>query len=147
MTVYELIEKHEGRRNRKYRCPAGAWTIGVGWNMDANRLPDDISDYLKRNGEITDTMIDRLLETSIRHATADCRVLFPAFDTFSDNRRMALIDFVFQLGFRRALQFKKTIAAVNTQKWTEAAKEMRNSKWYEQVPNRAKTITQMIEEG
>lgn len=147
MDVYEFIEKHEGRRARPYLCPAGANTIGVGWNMDANELPPDVSHFLTENGHITDEMIDRLLKTSVRQAVADCRVLFPNFDGIDDARRMALTDFVFQLGFRRTRQFRRAIAAINTNRWEDAAKEMRDSAWYTQTPRRAQEVTDIIETG
>jgi lysozyme len=147
MTVYEFIEKHEGRRKRVYQCPAGANTIGVGWNMDANELPQDISHFLAQNGYITDEMIDRMLKTSVRQAVADCRVLFPNFDGIDDARRMALTDFVFQLGFRRARQFRKAIAAINTGRWEDAANEMRDSLWFTQTSRRAQEVTDIIETG
>lgn len=147
MTVYDLIEKHEGRKAKPYKCPAGHDTIGVGWNMEANPLPPAIAEHLKKHGRITQEMIDELFQTSVRQAVADCRVLFPEFDLFSDARRMALIDFVFQLGFARARRFVHSIAAINTNRWADAAKEMLKSRWAEQTPKRAETITDMIEEG
>jgi len=113
MTIEEFIEKHEGRRKKPYKCSAGANTIGVGYNFDANPLPKNIADYLKAHGEITDAMIAQLLKESILTAVLDCGDLFPDFDNFSDNRRMALIDFVFQLGKHRASQFIHAIADVS----------------------------------
>lgn len=147
MTVSELLTKHEGRKKKPYKCPAGANTIGVGWNYDATPLPTDIAASLAKHGQITEEMIDRLLEISIRHATLDCRVLFPEFNQFSPVRQMALIDFVFQLGFRRARCFAKSIAAINTGRWEDAAKEMQDSAWYQQVPKRAQRICEMVELG
>ena len=99
MTIYSLLEKHEGRKHKPYRCTGGKRTIGIGHNFDDNPLPQHIADYLKKNGQITDDMVDELLETDILHATADCCVLFPGFDSFSERRKMALVDFVFQLFF------------------------------------------------
>lgn len=147
MTVYEFIEAHEGRKDEPYKCSAGHWTIGVGWNMDANPLPPYIEYYLKQNGRITNAMADHLLVISVRSAIADCRVLFPNFDEFTNSRRMALIDFVFQLGFKRARTFVRAIAAVNTGRWEDAAAEMRDSAWAHQTPNRAAEVTDMIEAG
>jgi len=147
MTIEEFIEKHEGRRNKPYKCTAGHNTIGVGWNMDANLLPPKIADYLKENGEITDAMIDQLLRLSIMVAISDCNALFPSFDDFSDNRRMALIDFVFQLGKHRANNFVHAIAAINTGRWEDAANAMRDSAWFHQVPNRAAEVTELIKNG
>lgn len=148
MTLRDMLAEDEGRRNKKYRCTGGAWTIGVGWNMDANPLPPDIAAHLEKHGQITDAMIDRLLDISIRHATADCHVLFPEFKSFPPARQMALINFVFQLGYRRALTFKHAIAAINTGRWADAAHELRTSRWYEQTqPSRRNRIIEFIQEG
>lgn len=149
MTIYELLKKHEGKRNKPYLDNAmpPKKTIGVGWNIDANPLPADIDSYLKAHGEITDEMVNTLLSISVKRATADCRDLFPAFDEFTENRQMALIDFVFQLGKKGASRFVSSIAMINTGRWEEAAENMMKSLWAKQVPNRAKEITQMIEEG
>ena len=103
MTTQKFIEGHEGRRNKPYKDTAEPpkTTLGVGWNMDANPLPDDIQEYLNANGEITDEMVDRLFSISLDRATVGCKDLFPDFDNFSDNRKMALIDFTFEMGDRR----------------------------------------------
>lgn len=147
MTIEQFIENHEGRRKKPYKCPAGANTIGVGYNFDANPLPKKIADYLKEHGEITDAMIDQLLKDSILTAVIDCDSLFPDFEHFSDNRRMALIDFLFQLGKTRASKFHHAIAAINTGRWNDAANAMRDSAWAHQVPHRAEEVTELIEEG
>ena len=147
MTIYSLLEKHEGRKHKPYRCTGGKRTIGIGHNFDDNPLPPHIADYLKKNGQITDDMVDELLETDILHATADCCVLFPGFDSFSERRKMALVDFVFQLGFNRARKFIHSIACINTGRWEKAGEQMRKSAWAEQTPNRAIEIISMIEEG
>ena len=147
MTIYSLLEKHEGRKHKPYRCTGGKRTIGIGHNFDDNPLPPHIADYLKKNGQITDDMVDELLDTDILHATADCCVLFPGFDSFSERRKMALVDFVFQLGFNRARKFIHSIACINIGRWEKAGEQMRKSRWAEQTPNRAKEIIEMIEEG
>ena len=146
-TISELITKHEGRRSKPYKCSAGANTIGVGHNIDANPLPADIAKHLKETGSIDNEMIARLLAMDIIRAASDCKKLFPEFNSFSHNRRAALIDWCFQLGFTRASRFVTSIACINTGRWSEAAEAMRNSKWAEQTPNRAAEITDLIEEG
>ena len=91
MTIKEFIEKHEGRVDHIYLCPAGYKTIGVGWNMESNLLPNHILSYLNKNSKITDDMIDELLDVSINRAQVDCKKLFPNFDNFDENKRIALI--------------------------------------------------------
>jgi lysozyme len=147
MTAREFITKHEGRKNRPYKCPAGFNTIGVGWNMDANPLPKDIADYLKANGRVLDDHIERLLTMSINNAVSGCKKLFPEFEQMSDNRKMALTDFIFQLGQGGARKFIHTIAAVNACQWEDAADFMRDSLWARQCPNRAAEVTELIEAG
>ncbi|MDD4060464.1 MAG: glycoside hydrolase family protein [Kiritimatiellae bacterium] len=147
MNAHELIARHEGRRLTPYRCPAGARTIGVGWNLDANAPPDDIARHLQAHGSITDAMADRLLKISVRRAVADCRVLFPAWDGIDPARRMALTDFVFQLGFARARCFVHAIAAINTRRWDDAARHLLDSAWARQTPRRAREVAEIIETG
>lgn len=158
MTIEQFIEKHEGRSKKPYKCTAGANTIGVGWNMDANPLPKNIADYLKKHGEITDTMIDILLSLSVKNAISDCLDLFPNWDNISVNRRMALIDFVFQLGKHRTSHFINTIAAINTGRWADAAEGIRKSLYWKQLGGdppgtddgkleRPEEVAEMIEVG
>ena len=145
--IAAFITKHEGRRRKPYKDSLGVQTIGVGWNMVSNPLPPATQAYLTEYGEITEEMIDDLLERSIRHTNADCHVIFPDFESFTDNRQLALLDFVFQLGFSRVKMFIHTLAAINTGRWEDAANEMRQSVWAKQVPTRAAEIIQMVKEG
>lgn len=147
MTIEEFIEKNEGRRSKPYKCTGGANTIGIGHNIDAKGLPSDIEKYLKQNGKILDEHIDRLYIIDEGHAVSDCKKLFPNFKNFSHNRKVALTDFVFQLGYDRASKFVHAIAAINTGRWEDAAKEMRDSAWFKQVPVRAQEVTDLIEAG
>jgi len=147
MTLKEFITADEGRKLTPYKCPAGAWTIGVGHNMDAKPLPADIAAHLHKHGAITNEMADKLLEADIREATADARVLYKNFDTMSQVRQSALVNFLFQLGFHKARGFKKANKAINTEDWPTAAKEMLDSKWARQTPQRAQRIATIIEGG
>ena len=143
----KLLIKHEGYKKEPYRCSANKLSVGVGHNVDANGLPEDIQAYLDENGFITDEMIDLLLETDISIAAADCRELYPNFDLFSDNRQMALIDFLFNVGRSTASSFKNTNRAINEERWSDAADNFTKSLWYKQVKNRAVTIVSMIRKG
>lgn len=142
-----MIDRHEGNRLKVYRCSAGRRTIARGWNLDSNKLPKRIQDYLDKNKCITPEMSDELLIISVDRAISDCYRLFPEFDSFSDNRRLALIDFVFQVGLTTARTFIHTIAAINREHWEDAAARMRESRYAHQVPGRAGEIIDMIEMG
>lgn len=143
----EMIKRHEGYSNKPYSCPAGKKTIGYGHNIDANILPSDISAYLKENGKITPEMADALLDIDIKMADASCHRIFPKFDEFSENRRTALTDFLFNVGERTARTFKNTISLINQGLWEAASRNMEKSLWFDQVGNRSREIVGMIKEG
>lgn len=119
----ELLERHEGKRKRPYPCSAGKITIGIGHNLDAHDLPEDI--------------IQRFFHTDINESINTCTVLFKAWQWIPDMKQVVLANMAFQLGHNKLSGFKKLIAAVNTKDWQEAAKEMKDSKWYVQSGNRS----------
>lgn len=143
----EMLTRHEGERLAPYRCPAGKLTIGVGWNIDANGLPGDIRAYLDEHGKITPEMSGRLLDMAIETAIQGCEKLFPSLSSFSENRRDALVDWMFNLGYGKASGFVKAVKAINNQDWELAADHLKDSAWYKQVGKRAVEIIKMIKEG
>jgi len=147
MTARELIKNHEGLRLKRYRCPAGAWSIGYGWNLDEWPLPPEIASYYRLNSRITEGMADYLLDVALSGVLHDCRDLYPGFDDFSERRRAALTDFLYNLGVVRAAGFKKMRAAIQAGDWNRAADEMYDSKWRKQVGKRAQTLIGMVREG
>jgi lysozyme len=132
-SLKNMLTRHEGRKKKRYLCSRSHWTIGVGWNIDAWPLPVDIAAYLSVHGEITEGMIDRLLDISITSATNNCRDIYPGFDGFSERRRFALIDFVFNLGAKGATGFKKMRNAIISGDWNEAANQIQDSAYWRQL--------------
>ena len=128
-----MLIRHEGWRKKRYKCSRGHWTIGVGWNLDAWPLPPDIAAYERVHGEITEGMIERLLDISVETATVQCRDIYPGFDGFSEARRFALVNFVFNLGGFGALGFKKMRKAIIAGDWAEAAEQIRDSEYWRQL--------------
>jgi lysozyme len=142
-----LLIRHEGLRLKPYQCPAGKWTIGVGHNMDANPLPDMIQHQLDTFGSITEDMAMELLDHDLLDAIFNCRRLYRDFEKFADRRKMALVDFVFNIGVRTARTFERTNRAINRGDWEAAAQGFEKSLWYRQVNHRAVEIVSMIREG
>jgi len=133
--LLDQLKKHEGVRSHVYDCPMGYQTIGVGRNVDPNGgigLSDDEIDYL--------------LENDIRR----CERELDRFKWFSDLdvvRQDALINMCFNLGFTRLLKFKNMLGALAEEKYMLAAAEALDSKWAQQVGQRAKDIAHMFEHG
>ncbi|MDD4308542.1 MAG: glycoside hydrolase family protein [Thermoplasmata archaeon] len=143
----EMLRQHEGLRLKRYRCTAGHWTIGYGWNLDAHALPGEMASYERVNQRITKEMAEELLEISANAAIRDAQEIYPALNTYSEARQCALADFVFNVGAGTALKFKNTNKAIYEGRWNDAARGFENSLWFKQVGGRAVKIVQMIREG
>lgn len=143
----EQLVKHEGLRLKPYHCPAGKLTIGVGHNIDAHPLPDVLAHHLDTFGCISEDMAYELLEWDVAQSVTDCNRLYRDFDKFSERRQWALIDFVFNVGFRTAKSFYNTNRAINRGDWQAAAEGLKKSLWARQVGSRSDTIIEMVRNG
>ena len=142
-----MIKRHEGWKLKPYLCPAGKQTIGAGFNFDANPFPPDILSFMRLYGRITEEMAERLLTISIDSAAYQCRDIYPEFDSFSEVRQNALIDFILNVGAGTAQKFKKMQKAIYFGNWHAAADEMVDSAWFHQVGDRGPEIVGMIRTG
>ena len=133
MTLKELLIKHEGKRLRPYKCPAGKLTIGVGRNLDDNGITEEEAMYL--------------FDNDIKAIISSCRETFAWFAFLDNVRQAVVVSMVFNLGLGRFLGFKNTIAAIRDKDWNKAADNMLQSKWAEQVGHRAIELAEMMRDG
>jgi len=135
---YEKIEKqlinHEGEKLKPYRCLAEKLTIGVGRNLEGKGISKEESRHLLKNDilECYRDLSDNIFQRQ--------------FESFPENIQHILINMRFQLGPQRFRKFRKMISAVMLKSWPDMIKEMKDSAWYRQVPNRANDLIKMIEE-
>jgi lysozyme len=127
------LTTHEGLRLKPYRCPAGKLTIGIGRNLE--------------DKGITEQEARMLLENDIQECLDDLTPLFDDFDALPEPVRQVLVEMRFNLGPGGFRQFKKMIAAVNARNFIEAAVQMKDSRWYRQLGNRADSLTAMMEKA
>ena len=92
-------------------------------------------------------MIDILLDEDIEDAITDCKRLYPGFESFTESRQDALIDFLFNVGYGTAKTFKTTNGYINAGEWEKAADGLLNSLYAKQVGKRAEEIAEMLREG
>lgn len=128
----ELLVRHESLRLTPYRCTAGRLTIGVGRN---------ISDK-----GITESEAMFLLDNDIEECTRDlANTIFKGmFYSFPTNIQSVLCNMRFQLGYSGFRNFKRMIKAFQEWDFAEAAVQMEDSAWYEQVTPRAKELIKMV---
>ena len=85
-----------------------------------------------------------LLDNDIKDAKAAARRLIRTFDKLSDDRKIALVSMVFQMGERGVSKFRNMIKCIEMQSFDIAATEMLDSVWARQTPNRAKRLAEMM---
>ncbi len=142
--IKEWIEGWEGRRSRVYADTKGHPTIGVGFNLDRpdarGHIEDLGLDYDQvRAGlvNLSNEQIDQLFDADVDRAIADARALVSNFDSMPEAKQKVVVDMVFNLGAKGFADFRNTINAIEQEDWQRAAREMKDSRWYGQVGNRA----------
>ena len=131
--LIEQLKIHEGMKLKPYLCTSKKLTIGIGRNLD------DVG--------ISKEEAEMLLKNDIYEATNQLLNAFPFMATFSDVRISAMINFTFNVGIGTVRKFSNTIEYLKNEDWDAAADEMMDSKWAEQVGDRAIQITEQIRTG
>lgn len=127
------LELDEGKRSKMYLDTVGKWTGGVGRNLSDRAFSED--------------EIQLMLANDIALATKDARSLVPGLDNLDDVRQEVLVNMAFNLGYARLSGFKRFLAAVNTSEFAQASLEMLDSKWAQQVDERAVRLSKAMRFG
>ena len=86
-----------------------------------------------------------MLENDIIRVMAELDEHIPWWKDLSQTRRHVLVDMAFNLGIFGLLKFQNTLKAIQEERWADAAVEMLDSRWSQQVGQRAKTLAKMME--
>lgn len=131
--VYARLSIDEDRRKRIYTDTVGKISGGVGRNLTDRGFRDD--------------EIDLMLANDVREAVGECRRLFRNFDSITEVRQEVLVNMMFNMGYGRLAGFKKMVAAVLAGNWPQASREMLDSKWADQVGDRAERLSSAMTKG
>ena len=129
----EQLIVHEGMKLKPYHCTAGKLTIGVGRNLDDVGISEE------------EAMI--MLQNDIKIAEDELARNHPWVAELDVVRRDVLTNMVFNMGITRVNKFVKTLAAVRSGYYEEAATEMLSSRWADQVGNRAHELAEQMVSG
>jgi lysozyme len=150
--IYNFIKANEGSSGKIYKDPAGNLAIGIGFNIDrpfAKKWFQQLGiDYnAARNGSkiLTDDEIKKLFQRDAELALLNAKKFVSNFDSLPYDVKLVLIDMSFNLGENRLSKFIKLKNALEKNDFQEAAKEMKNSKWYNQVKNRGEKLVAMVQ--
>ncbi len=136
-TLKDHIKKEEGFRNKVYLDHLGNRTIGYGHLCLPNEKWDDEKIYDSKE-------LNKTFEYDFNIACNDAEKLI-AKNSIHPDAFCVLIDMCFNMGSPRVSKFKKMFAALEVQDYQTASKEMLDSKWANQVPNRARRLSENME--
>lgn len=130
-TLYELLEKDEGYRQFPYKDTRGNTTVGIGRNLESRGISRDEALYL--------------LQNDVKAVVSELLHVYLWVNNLSDVRKIVLINMAFNMGVPELLQFRSMWNALEARNYELAAKEMLNSEWAKQVPNRAERLAHFME--
>lgn len=141
LTLEKQLIRDEGMRLDVYLDHLGKATVGVGHLV----LP---SDKLKVGDTISNSKALQMFRKDIQVSKRDA-VIFVGADKFKSlptDIQNVVTNMAFNLGATRLAKFKNLKAAIQKGDYKAMAKEMKDSKWYKQVPNRANRLISVVEE-
>lgn len=137
---------HEGLELKPYLDTEGVRTIGVGRNMEANPIEDEIGRRLDSRGITRDEAI-LLLNNDITKVVRQVKNNIPSYFNVSESRQHVLLDMAFNLGISGLLKFRNMLSALERRDFRRASEEMLDSRWARQVGRRAQTLSLMMRSG
>ena len=111
-------------------------TCGIG-----HLITESDEEHGKPVGEtVTQERVQSLFNLDIAITIEDCKRLYPDFDELPEEAQLIIANMCFNLGYPRLSKFKDMKAAVNARDSAAAGAAMIDSRWYTQVPNRARRL-------
>ena len=146
--LIEQLKIDEGFSSVVYKCPAGANTVGYGYNLDSNSLHLSSLEinHAFRNG-MGEVEAERILILMVKKTVEELQRIFTNWNDISKPRQDALTNMCFNLGVTRFLKFKKIIALIESGDFDAASQEGLNSIWAKQLPARSKRVMELLKQG
>ena len=136
----EEIAADEGCKYEVYLDHLALPTCGVG-----HLITENDEEYDKPVGTVVEEeRVRRLFALDIAVTIDECKVLYPDFDDFDEELQHILCNMMFNMGRPRLSRFKLMQAAIDNKDFNEAAEQMIDSRWHDQVPNRAKRLVKRM---
>lgn len=131
------LKGDEDVRKHVYKDHLGFFTIGVG------RLVDE----RKPGSGLRPSEMDFMLQNDIDERIEALTRRLPWFQNLDDARRGVLLNMSFQMGVDGLMGFKNTLAMVESGDYMGAARNMLQSKWANQTPERASRLADQMRTG
>ena len=136
----EELKTDEGVKYEVYLDHLGLPTCGIGHLI----TDSDPEHGLDVGTEIGEERVNELFEQDINITIDECKKLYYDFDELPEEAQLIICNMMFNMGRPRLSRFHKMKRAVDNREWEEAANQMKDSRWYKQVTNRADRLVQRM---
>lgn len=138
MDFQDRIKSEEGYRAVPYLDNAKAKNPTVGWGLNLN---DPVARNIMKS---VGGNPDKAFEMRYKIAVQDAGQLIPGLGKLPNAVREVATDMSYNMGLPTYQKFQKHLAAMRVGDWRTAAKELMNSDYATQVPNRAQRNYQLL---
>ena len=132
----EELKIDEGVKYEIYLDHLSLPTLGVGHLIKDT----DPENGLPVGTKIEEERVNELFDEDIQVTIQECKYLYNDFDDLPEEAQRIIANMMFNLGRPRLSRFLKMKQHVDNRDFVSASEEMKNSKWYRQVTNRAQRL-------
>ena len=134
------IAEDEGCKYEIYLDHLGLETSGIG-----HLILEGEPEYGKPVGTVVEQdRVNQLFKLDMAITIDECKVLYDDFDDLPEECQHVIANMMFNMGRPRLSKFKGMKAGCDARDWNKMADEMVDSRWHDQVPNRAKRLVKRI---
>ena len=130
------LEDDEGIKYEIYKDHLGYPTFGVGHLVRES----DPEHGMPVGTPVDEARVAEAFEQDVETVLEDCCRLYSDFDELPEEVQRIVANMMFNLGYPRLSAFRGMKAGVDARDWDKAADEMIDSRWYNQVTNRAERL-------
>lgn len=136
----EELKIDEGVKYEIYLDHLSLPTLGVGHLIKET----DPENGLPVGTKIEEERVNELFDEDIQVTIQECKYLYNDFDDLPEEAQRIIANMMFNLGRPRLSRFLKMKQHVDNRDFVSASEEMKNSKWYRQVTNRADRLVERM---
>jgi lysozyme len=137
MTIIDQIKRDEELRLTAYKDSLGYDTIGYGHCFKAHAEPIQPT--------CTEAEAENWLREDLHSVYIDIGRKLPWIFGLGEIRRAVFVNMAFNLGIAGLLKFEKTLAAAEFGNFDIASREMLDSLWARQLPERSARLARQLE--
>jgi lysozyme len=136
----EELKVDEGVKYEIYLDHLGLPTFGIGHLV----LDSDVEHGQEVGTPVSEDRVIEAFASDVDVVLKDCAILYPNFEALPEEVQLIIANMMFNMGRPRLSKFKGMKRGVDAGDWYAAAAEMVDSRWYQQVTNRAdRLVTRM----